>query len=1170
MGGCRGGGGAAKAALMLGASVAVLLAALGGAAAGTTAKNARKPAPARSISAEPDWKSLLASAAGQFGRSFAFDPHPAFARAGQDPSFAKEFVQAFQPRSQLSPVAPMHALSATAGKESVQSAAIFNTWDWVFPPRTAPANASSPFAFAFDRAEMGNRWSTDQRREFGANWGNAAVGQAEALNRDISPTLAGIRGRGVTVAVIDAGIDARFNDPQDASKGFAYVNPEFAGRLDIRSRTPFADGTFSLTLTDGDSSHGTHVAGTIGAALDNSGTLGIAPGANILALRGLGEGDVVASLNYAASQSDVRIINNSYGFTPSPGDSTWFTPNLDRNWQAVRANLAAGKLLVYSAGNSFQSAPLQAVNPIGAALFPYIRPANANTGVYNDGGANYDFSYANSASPGYIIVVANLTPSFTISPFSNRCGVAAAWCISAPGSQILSPVTVGTGIAGDIGPDITRSYNFKSGTSMAAPHVSGVLAVLFEAFPTYSPRDLVRLIFATAQDLGDPGVDRIYGHGLVRLDLALAAGPNIADIPDTFVRNLPAGQTETWAAPINTSRALNVQAASEVPQTIGGAAPHGGLVIAGVSSFGGGVTVSSGDLVVDGTLIAPAITVAAGARLLGDGDITGNVTVNGTLKPGTGPGELLVTGNVRMNAGSILQIDADGMGDQGGPGSHSVLLVSGAGNVFTAGGTLRVSLRGEEEGADNTFTPIIGDRMKVVSASSGASVTGRFANLATTTDATGDNGLPAGTRLDVIYRADAVTLAVDPLSFANLNSFGVNLNQRQSGIGSVLDGVRNANGGNISGAAADVFDAVAGLGPQQLGNAFQQLSGSGHQVQVQSALAAGQTFSGLIGERSDALRTGAAAANTGAPALAYASQNGTFAASQPPAFAKAAATAGLPPLQYGLWGKAFGQISRLGGDGVAGAARTTTGGVIFGADAPLSADFTVGAAVAYSRGRTKSADIKGDTTSYIGALYGSYTLGPLEADASVGIARSDFTANRALVFGAVNTTAAARSRGTGVVANAEAGYRLRFINATPLWLKPFAGLSYNSLSRSAFNESGAGNLGLGFASQSFDTLSGRVGFGFGATFATDGGMTWLAEGKLAYSRDLTTANSYQASLIGQSVKLAALAPGRDALLAKAQLTAVLSEHLQGFAAYSGEVRANLVSHRVEGGMRLTW
>ncbi len=430
-------------------------------------------------------------------------------------------------------------------------------------------------------------------------------------------------GRGVTVAVIDGGIDARFatNDPRD---GFSYVHPEFLGRLDPRSRRIFANGNWDLQVQDTPGSHGVHVAGTIAAAADGVGMMGIAPMANILALRAIGPnaGDPTQSMAFAGSLPDVRVINGSYGPSATAGEQTWNTGSLDQEFFAVRQALANGKVLVFATGNDFRTAPIQAQNPTGIPLFPFINPRNAEHGAYNDGGRNYDFSILNRL-PGFIVAVANLDHNLVISADSNRCGVAAAWCVSAPGGGvnggtnrgILSTVVRGVERVEDspsadpvlaVGPDAARGYAYLNGTSMATPHVSGVIAVLMEAYPTYSARDIVRLLFATADDLGARGVDRIYGHGLVRLDRALLAAPNIAAIPGDFVPSLVPGEPTVWAAPIATDRGLVVQGSRGAQRP----APDGDLEIAGIAEFRGGVDVSTGELLVNGTLIAPRLHVA--------------------------------------------------------------------------------------------------------------------------------------------------------------------------------------------------------------------------------------------------------------------------------------------------------------------------------------------------------------------------------------------------------------------------------------------------------------------------------------------------------------------------------------------------------------------------------
>jgi hypothetical protein len=101
--------------------------------------------------------------------------------------------------------------------------------------------------------------------------------------------------------------------------------------------------------------------------------------------------------------------------------------------------------------------------------------------------------------------------------------VAAAWCISAPGGDddqgILSSV---------IGGGYDSTY---IGTSMAAPHVTGAVALAMEKFPNADPRDIVQLVLRSAVDLGAPGVDNIYGWGGLSLsNIVAAAEPETASI----------------------------------------------------------------------------------------------------------------------------------------------------------------------------------------------------------------------------------------------------------------------------------------------------------------------------------------------------------------------------------------------------------------------------------------------------------------------------------------------------------------------------------------------------------------------------------------------------------------------------------------------------------------
>ena len=108
---------------------------------------------------------------------------------------------------------------------------------------------------------------------------------------------------------------------------------------------------------------------------------------------------------------------------------------------------------------------------------------------------------------GHWLNVVALDGANVIADFSNGCGESKNWCLAAPGVRIRT-ANVGGGI------------QIASGTSFAAPHVSGAAAVLKSAFPNLGAKQVVTLLLMTAQDLGDPGVDDVYGHGLVDLEKA--------------------------------------------------------------------------------------------------------------------------------------------------------------------------------------------------------------------------------------------------------------------------------------------------------------------------------------------------------------------------------------------------------------------------------------------------------------------------------------------------------------------------------------------------------------------------------------------------------------------------------------------------------------------------
>lgn len=225
----------------------------------------------------------------------------------------------------------------------------------------------------------------------------------------------------------------------------------------------------ALSWTD-DNGHGTHVAGIV-AAIDNTiGVIGVAPNADLYGVKVLnkrGSGyvsDIIEGIDWAIA-NDIDVINMSLG-------STSYSATFEA---ACTRAIDAGIVVVAAAGNAGTSG--------GAVSYP----------------ARY---------PG-VIAVSATDSSNTLAYFSS-------WGpdvdIAAPGVSILSTYKGGT-------------YATMSGTSMASPHVAGVAALILTQPDgndgVWTPAEVEARLEASAQDLGAPGADVLYGAGLVRADLAV-------------------------------------------------------------------------------------------------------------------------------------------------------------------------------------------------------------------------------------------------------------------------------------------------------------------------------------------------------------------------------------------------------------------------------------------------------------------------------------------------------------------------------------------------------------------------------------------------------------------------------------------------------------------------
>jgi subtilase-type serine protease len=157
----------------------------------------------------------------------------------------------------------------------------------------------------------------------------------------------------------------------------------------------------------------------------------------------------------------------------------------------------------------------------------------------------------------YWLAVVNVNQDLELSNRSMRCGLAANWCLAAPGSNINSTVYGPDSVIegdfyddnGNLVVDIisqtpSSDYEELSGTSMAAPHVTGALGLLFERFP-YLDAQVRDVLLTTATDLGAAGVDDVYGWGLMNLAAAVE-GYGSLRVDTEVVMNQKAGGLKVW------------------------------------------------------------------------------------------------------------------------------------------------------------------------------------------------------------------------------------------------------------------------------------------------------------------------------------------------------------------------------------------------------------------------------------------------------------------------------------------------------------------------------------------------------------------------------------------------------------------------------------------------
>ena len=289
----------------------------------------------------------------------------------------------------------------------------------------------------------------------------------------------GYSGYGTTAFINDTGVEPT----HDA------LETQYRGNIDNYSYNSFFEETEIEEWAFDCGDHGTHVAGTV-LGLDRltNDTIGVAFNGNWIGaaiLCGTGTDDNVGAFQWALNPDG--DINTSEDI-PTVINNSWYDPSLESACDNIYVDMlnaldVSGVAVVFSAGNA------------GPGPSSITNPHNINTDLVN--------TFTVGALNGN-------TNSLPIADFSSR---GPSLCpgegsikikpeVSAPGVSVRSCLPNG-------------EYGFKSGTSMAAPHVAGAIMLLKEAFPQLGGTELKMALYTTAVDLGATGEDNTFGMGII-------------------------------------------------------------------------------------------------------------------------------------------------------------------------------------------------------------------------------------------------------------------------------------------------------------------------------------------------------------------------------------------------------------------------------------------------------------------------------------------------------------------------------------------------------------------------------------------------------------------------------------------------------------------------------
>ncbi|BEM30465.1 outer membrane autotransporter barrel domain-containing protein [Serratia marcescens] len=854
--------------------------------------------------------------------------------------------------------------------------------------------------------------------EFNAEWGLGAIHADQAY-------AAGYTGKGIKLGIFDQPVYAKHPEFVGPDKVINLVTHGIREYTDpyipVKKGDDFRyDGTPSTDSSGKLGSHGTHVGGIAAGSRDGGAMHGVAFNAQIISAENgdpgpedgivLGNDGAVYQAGWdALVASGARIINNSWGigitekFDKGGYDPAYphFTVNdAQKQFDQIK------QILGTKPGGAYQGA-IDAARSGVVTIF-----AAGNDGNLNNPDAMAGLAYfVPEIAPNWLSVASLQDPTntgdYSISTFSSRCGYTASFCVSAPGTRVYSSVIAGTSVD-----NLTTGYANKSGTSMAAPHVAGSVAVLMERFPYMTSAQIADVLKTTATDMGAPGIDALYGWGMINLGKAIN-GPGMLvteqDIPEEFLVNGAYGPTQFVVDLPGVGAVLDKGKPTErvCSDTLCGLdfwtndiSGHGGLtkegvgtlVLTGNNTYSGPTLVNQGRLAVNGS-VTSAVSVQNGGIVGGSGTVGSLIARSGgTVAPGNSIGTLNVAGNVSFEPGSRYAVEV-------GPNGQSDRIQS-SGSATIGGGEVAVTL----ENSPNLLTEsevrsLLGQQYNILTAQQG--VSGQF-------DAVAPNYLFLGTGLS--YQPTGVTLSVgrNGTSFASVAQ-----TSNERAVAAAADALAAGN---------PVYESILNSGTAgEARQAFRQLSGQIH-ADIASALVNDSRY--LREALNGRLRQAEGLASSSA----------------------------IKADEGGAWAQLLGAWDHASGDANATGYQASTYGVLVGLDSAVADDGRLGVATGYTRTSLHGGyGSKADSDNYHLAAYGDKQFGALALRGGAGYTWHRIDTKRSVNYGMQSDRDTAKYSARTEQLFAEAGYSVK---GEWLNLEPFVNLAYVNFENNGIAESG--------------------------------------------------------------------------------------------------------------------